>query len=114
TQRAVAGDGEFQNTVSNHFADVKSFSVWRNTDSVCVVKILRDLDPFLTAGRKIKNLANYEGWCWWISVWAKHRGISTAVGSDHNIIYAAVEFLAVAIGIPSSQLLTCQIEFQDG
>src|SRR5213078_415134 len=38
----------------------------------------------------------------------------TAVCGHHNIIYAAVEWLAVFVGIPTAQLLAGHIEFKDG
>src|SRR5207249_8093055 len=40
--------------------------------------------------------------------------ISAAVGGHHNIIYAAVEWLAVFVGIPTAQLLAGHIEFKNG
>src|SRR5207249_5392593 len=51
---------------------------------------------------------------WYVLVRAKDRGISAAVGGHHNIIYAAVEWLAVFVGIPTAQLLAGHIEFKDG
>src|SRR5207244_8338509 len=49
----------------------------------------------------------------WISR-AKDRGISTTIGGHHNIIYAALKWLAVFVGIPTAQLLASQVEFKDG
>src|SRR5207248_6311781 len=51
---------------------------------------------------------------WQVFVRAKDRGISTAVGGHHNIIYAAVEWLAVFVGIPTAQLFAGHVEFKDG
>src|SRR5439155_18425002 len=80
--------------------------------SVGVIEIVRYLNPRLAARRKIKNFPHYGRWH--ILIWAEDRGISTAVGGHHNIIYAAVEWLAVFVGIPTAQLLAGQVEFKDG
>src|SRR5205807_12992 len=52
--------------------------------------------------------------CWQVLVRAKDRGISTAVGGHHNIIYAAVEWLAVFVGVPTTQVLASHVELKDG
>ena len=85
----------------------------RNAYAVGIIEIVCYLDPFLTAGRKVKNFSNYKCWNWWIGIWAKDRGISAAVSGHCNIIYATLEFLAVTISIPSAQLLSGHVEFQD-
>ena len=99
---------------ADSLADVERFLIWRNTDSVCVVKIICHFDPFLTAGSKIEDSPNHRGRNWWIGVRAEHRGIGPTVGSHHDVIYAAVEFLTVAVNVPSAQLLSRHIEFEDG
>src|SRR5439155_9664143 len=83
-QRAVVIDLEFQHAVSDGFADVERLLIWRDAYSVRVVEFTRYLDPFLAARRKIKNFSNYRGWCWWVGVWTKDRGISTAISSNHD------------------------------
>src|SRR5206468_8395221 len=49
----------------------------------------------------------------WVVVWAKDRGISTAISSNHDIIYSSHKLPAIAVGIPSAQLLPGHVEFQD-
>src|SRR5260370_12757148 len=107
TQRAVVIDLEFQHAVSDGFADVEGLLIWRDAYSVGVIEIVRDLDPVLAAMRKIENFSHHGGWQ--VLVRAKDRGISAAVGGHHNIIYAAVEWLAVFVGVPTTQLLAGQI-----
>src|SRR4029077_4338822 len=80
--------------------------------SVRVIEIVRYLDPFLAAGRKIENFPHHGGWQ--VLVRAKDRGISAAVCGHHNIVDAAVEWLAVFVGIPTAQLLAGHIKFKDG
>src|SRR5207244_13566549 len=111
-QRAVVIDFEFQHAVSNGFADVESLLIWRDADSVGVIGIVRSLDPYLAARRKIENFPRHGSWQ--VLVRAEDRGISAAVGGHHNIIDAAVECLAVFVGIPTAQLLAGQIELKDG
>src|SRR5207249_970457 len=111
-QRAVVIDLEFQYAVSDGFADVEGLLIWRDAYSVGVIEFARYLDPFLAARRKIENFP-HDG-SWQVLVWAEDGGISTAVGGHHNVIYAAIEWLAVLVGIPTAQLLAGQIEFKDG
>src|SRR5207249_4272470 len=111
-QRAVVIDLEFQHAVSDGFADVEGLLIWRDAYSVGVIEIVRYLNPLLAARRKIKNFSRHGSWQ--VLIWAEDRGISTAVGGHHNIIYAAVEWLAVLVGIPTAQLLAGQVEFKDG
>src|SRR5204863_6264840 len=92
-QRAVFIDFEFQYAVSDGFADVERLLIRRDADSVGVIEIVRYLDPFLAARRKIENFPHHGGWHFLI--WTEDRGISAAVGGHHNIIDAAVEWLAV-------------------
>src|SRR6266567_2714137 len=99
-QRAVVIDLEFQYAVSDGFADVEGLLIWRDAYSVGVIEIVRYLDPFLAAGRKIENFPSDRSWQ--VLVWAEDRGISAAVGGHHNIIYAAVERLAVFVGVPTA------------
>src|SRR5437762_12712661 len=61
-QRAVFIDFEFQYAVSYGFADVEGLLIWRDADSVGVIEIVRYLDPFLAARRKIENFPHYGGW----------------------------------------------------
>src|SRR5437762_6802932 len=112
TQRAVVIDVEFQHAVSDGFADVESLLIWRNAYSVGVIEIVRYLDPFLAARRQIENFPSHGSWQ--VLVRAEHRGISTAVGGHHNIIYAALKWLAVFVGIPPAQLLADHVQFKDG
>jgi hypothetical protein len=86
--------------------------IWRDAYSVGVIEFARYLDPFLAARRKIENSPHDRGW--WVLVRAKDRGISAAIGGHHNIVYAAVEWLAVFVGIPTAQLLAGHVEFKDG
>src|SRR5438552_12478658 len=97
-QRAVGIDFEFQYAVSDGFADVEGLLIWRDTYSVGVIEFGRYLDPLLAARRKIENFPHDGGWQ--VLVWAKDRGVSAAVGGHRNIIDAAVEWLAVFVGIP--------------
>src|SRR5206468_7714257 len=101
-----------QYAVSNGFADVEGLLIWRDAYPVGVIEVVRYLDPFLAAGRKIENFPRHGGWK--VLVRAKDRGISAAVRGHHNIIYAAVEWLAVFVGIPTAQLLACHVELKDG
>src|SRR5207245_4161401 len=103
---------EFQSAVYDGFADVEGILIWRDAYSIGVIEIARYLDPFLAARHKIENFPHHGGWQ--VLVRAKDRGISTAVGGHHNIIYAAVEWLAVFVGIPTAQLLAGHVEFKDG
>src|SRR6266516_2755041 len=112
TQRAILIDLEFQYAVSDGFADVEGLLIWRDPYSVGVIEIVRYLDPFLAARRKVENFSHHGGWH--ILVRAEHCGISAAIGGHHNVIYAAVEWLAVFVGIPTTQLLAGHIEFKDG
>src|SRR5207253_10661911 len=98
--------------VSDGFAAVEGRWIWRDADSVGVIEIGRYLDKFLAARRKIENFPHHGGWQ--VRVRAKDRGISAAVGGRHNIIYAALEWLAVFVGIPTAQLLAGDVEFKDG
>src|SRR5947208_9545168 len=111
-QRAVVVDLEFQYAVSDGFADVEGLLIWRDAYSVGVIEIVCYLDPFLAARRQIENFPRDGGWQ--VFIWAEDRGISAAVGGHHNVIYAAVEWLAVFVGIPTAQLLAGHIEFKDG
>src|SRR5438105_7001483 len=100
-QRAVVIDLEFQDAVSDCFTDVKGFLIRRDADSVGVIEFVRDLDLFLAARRKIENFSRDGGWQ--VFVRAEDCGVSAAVRSHHNIIDAAVEWLAVFVGIPRAQ-----------
>src|SRR5207253_11336543 len=99
TQRAILIDLEFQYAVSDGFADVEGLLIWRDPYSVGVIEFARYLDPFLPARRKIENFPHHGGWQ--VRVRANDRGISATVGGHHNIIDAAVEWLAVFVGIPT-------------
>src|SRR5437870_6129892 len=99
-QRAVVIDLEFQHAVSDGFADVEGLLIWRDADPVGVIEVARYLDPFLAARSKIENFPHHGGWQ--VFVRAKDRGISAAVGGHHNIIDAAVEWLAVFVDIPTA------------
>src|SRR5207249_7407721 len=61
-QRAVGVDLEFQYAVSDGFADVEGFLIWRDAYSVGIVEVARYLDPFLAARRKIENFPHHGGW----------------------------------------------------
>src|SRR5207253_1331899 len=98
--------------VSDRFADVESLLIWRDAYSIGVIEFARYLNPFLAARRKIENFPHHGGWQ--VRVRAKDRGISAAVGGRHNIIYAALEWLAVFVGIPTAQLLASHVEFKNG
>src|SRR5207248_6606222 len=76
------------------------------------IEIVRYLEPFLAARRQIENFSHHGGWD--VLVRAEHGGVSAAVGGHHNLLYAAVEWLAVYVGIPTAQLLAGHIEFKDG
>src|SRR6266516_6196460 len=84
TQRAVVIDLEFQYAVSDGFADVESLLIWRDAYSVGVIEIVRYLDPFLVARRKIENFPGQGGWQ--VLIWAEDCGISAAIGGYHNIV----------------------------
>src|SRR5205814_4469383 len=105
-------DLEFQHAVPDGFADVEGLLIWRDAYSVGVIEIVRYLDPFLAARRKVENFPRDGGWQ--VLVRAEDRGISAAVGSHHNIVYAAVEWFAVFVRIPTAQLLAGQIELKHG
>src|SRR5439155_1918534 len=111
-QRTVVIDIEFQHAVSDGFADVESLLIWRDTYSVGVIEIVRYLNPLLAARRKIENFSRDGGWH--VFVRAEDCGVSAAAGGHHNIVYAAVDWLVVFVGIPTAQLLAGHIEFKDG
>src|SRR5207249_9864387 len=94
------------------FAELEGLLIRRDAYSVGVIEIVRYLDPLLAARRQIENFPRHGGRQF--LVWTKDRGISTAVGGHHNIIYAAVEWLAVFVGIPTAQLFAGHVEFKDG
>src|SRR5205807_8573797 len=98
--------------VSDGFADVEGLLIWRDSYPVGVIEVVRYLDPLLAARRQIENFPRNGGWQ--VLIRAEDRGISTAVGGHDNIIYAAVEWLAVFVGIPTAQLLAGHVEFKDG
>src|SRR5207244_3800713 len=87
--------------------------VWRNADAVCVVQIIRNLDPFLSARSQIQNFPNHRSWDWWISVRSKNCGVCAAIRGHYDIIYASHKFLPVAVGIPAPQLFAVQVELED-
>src|SRR5205814_4605617 len=61
----------------------------------------------------IKNFPDDRGWCWWVGVWAKDRGIRAAISSNHEIIYSSHKLPAIAVGIPTAQLFAGHVEFQN-
>src|SRR5207248_4614730 len=61
-QRAVVIDLEFQYAVSDGFADVEGLLIWRDTNSVGVIEIVRYLHPLLAARRKIENFPRHGSW----------------------------------------------------
>src|SRR5204862_6318419 len=97
---------------SDGFADVEGLLIWRDAYSVGVIEIVPYLNPLLAARRQIENFSRHGGWH--VLIWAEDRGVSAAVGGHHNIIYAAVECLAVFVGVPTAQLLAGHVEFKDG
>src|SRR4029453_16502542 len=64
------------------------------------------------ARREIENFPHHGGW--YFLVRAEDRSISAAIGGHHNVIYAAREWLAVFVGIPTTQLLAGHIDFKNG
>src|SRR5207247_1449002 len=108
-QRAVVIDLEFQYAVSDGFADIEGFLIWREAYSVGVIEVVGYLDPFLAARCKIENFPRDGGWN--LLVRAKDRGISAVIGGHHNVIYAALKWLAVFVGVPTAQLLASHVEF---
>src|SRR5207245_8355410 len=60
-QRAVGIYCELQYAVSDGFADVKRLLIWRDAYSVGVIEVVRYLDPFLAARRKIENFPHDRG-----------------------------------------------------
>src|SRR2546430_16725311 len=68
--------------------------------------------PSLPAREKKKIFPRHGSWQFLVR--AKHRGVSTAIGGHHNIIYPAVEWLSVFVGVPTAHLLAGHVEFKGG
>src|SRR5690349_10908913 len=105
TQRAVSFDRELQHAIANRLADVKRFAVGRNANSIRIIEIVCDDNPFLAAWRQIENLSNDRSWYRRISIWTEHRRVSAAVRSYNDVIDSADEFVAIAVSVPTAELL---------
>src|SRR5439155_26989324 len=79
--------------------------------SVGVIEVVRYLDSLLAGRREIEKFSRDGGWQ--VLVRAEDRGISTTIGGHHNIIYAALEWLAVIVGLPTTHLLAGQVDFKN-
>src|SRR4029077_4910417 len=77
-----------------------------------VVKIVRDFDPILRTGSKVKNLSHDRGWR--IDEVSKKSGVGTAISAHYDVVDAAIELMALVIGVPSAQFLAVEIELENG
>src|SRR5438874_2741594 len=110
-KRAIGINIKFQDTIPDRFTDIESLLIGRDTDAVGVVKIVRDFDPILRTRSKVKNLSHDGGWR--IDEVSKKRGVSAAISGHHDVVDAAIELIALVIGLPSAQLLAVEIELEN-
>src|SRR5205823_14693407 len=103
---------KFQDAIADCLADIEHLLIWRDTDAVSVVKIVRDLDPSLPTGSKVKNLSHDGGWR--IDEVSKKGGVGAAISGHHDVVDAAIELIALVIGVPSAQLLAVEVELENG
>src|SRR5882724_11955224 len=111
-KRAIRITIKFQDTIAHRLADIESLLIGRHTDAVGVVKIVRDLDPILRTGSKVKNLSHDRSW--WIDEVSKKGGVGAAISGHYDVIDAAIELMALFIGVPSAQLLAVEVELENG
>src|SRR5258705_10253613 len=111
-KRAIGINIEFQDRIADRFTDIESLLIGRNTDAVSVVKIVRDLDPILRTGSKVKNLSHDRGWR--IDEVSKKGGVGAAISGHHDVVDAAIELMAIVIGLPSAQFLAVEVELENG
>src|SRR6266481_8367855 len=111
-EQAIGINIKFQDTIAHRLADIERLLIWRDTDAVGIVKIVRDLDPSLRTGSKVKDLSHDRGWR--IDEVSKKGGVGAAISGHHDVVDAAIELMALVIGVPSTQLLTVEVELQNG
>ena len=111
-ERAIGINIKFQDTIAHRLVDIERLLIGRDTDAVSVIKIVRDLDPILRTGSKVKNLSHERGWR--IDEVSKKGGVGAAISGHHDVVDAAIELMALVIGVPSTQLLTVEVELQNG
>jgi hypothetical protein len=110
-QRTVTVYRELLYAVSHGLAYVEGLLVGRDAYSVRIIERICHLYPFIAAGREVEDFANHG--CWEFGARAKYRGIGSARGGYHNIVYPAVKLLSLAVGLPMAQLLSLEVHFED-
>src|SRR6185369_1574122 len=103
-KRAIGINIKFQDTIADRFTDIERLLIGRDTDSVGVVKIVRDLYPIFRTGSQVKNLSHDLSWR--IDEVSKKGGVGPAISGHFDVVDAAIEFLALVIGVPKAQVLT--------
>src|SRR4029434_9115249 len=111
-QRAIRINIKLQDTIADRFTDIKSLLIGRDTDAVGVVKIVRDLDPIFRTRSQIKDLSHDRGWR--IDEVSKKGGVGAAISRHYDVVDAAIELMALVIGVPSAQLLAVEVELENG
>src|SRR5712691_13521551 len=111
-ERAIGINIKFQDTIADRFTDIESLLIGRDTDAVGVVKIACDLDPSLRTGSKVKNLSHDRGRR--IDEVSKKGGVGAAISGHYDVVDAAIELMALVIGVPSVQFLAVEFELEYG
>src|SRR6266576_1341035 len=111
-ERAIGINIKLQDTIADRLADIERLLIGRHTDAVGVVKIVRDLDPILRTGSQVKNLSRDRGWR--IDEVSKKRGVGAAISGHYDVVDAAIELMALVIGVPSAQFLAVEVELDNG
>ena len=112
TKRAIGINIKFQDTIPDRFTDIESLLIGRDTDAVSVVKIVRDLDPILRTGSKLKNLSHDRGWR--IDEVSKEGGVGAAISGHHDVVDPAIKLMALVIPVPSAQFFAVEVELENG
>src|SRR5439155_9544835 len=110
-KRAIGINIKFQDTIADRLADIESLLIGRDTDAVGVVKIVRDLDPILRTRSKVKDLSHDRRRR--IDEVSKKCGVGAAITGHHDVVDAAIELMALVIGVPSAQLLAVEVELEN-
>src|SRR6187455_3259220 len=111
-KRAIGINIKFQDTIADRFTDIESLLIGRDTDAVGIVKIVCDLHPVFCTRRQIKDLSHDCGWR--IDEVSKKGGVGAAISGHNDIVDAAIELMALVVGIPSTQLLAVEVELENG
>src|SRR5512132_2550063 len=111
-ERAIGINIKFQDTIAHRLADIESLLIGRDTDAVGVVKIVRDLYPIFRTRSQIKDLSHDRGWR--IDEVSKKGGVGAAISGHYDVVDAAIELMALVIGVPSAQLLAVEVQLENG